>query len=204
MLNRESLKLGATKLREWWLAFLFVLWAPQKVVGRRKQLALSFALVWTISTPVLTFLSARPYMGEVPSDTEIVKATGNISFGFEQHGVRSRAVSTFITDNGAAINLDDPPSMLPEIKKLMEGSGKETARVYLEGYRLGNGSGRFWITYAATPDGHLLLSRAAQSERLKRASEPFGTVLFWMYLIILPVWVITFFNVRDARTSIGA
>lgn len=161
------------------------------------------AVISTLSAPFMTYRSSLPYQGMVPSADQFVKTYGKVKFEFVQVGLKSVAVATFIANDGRTYDLQDMPAMLPEIQKL-ENSEGVTPEIYIEGFRLLNGAGRFWITFASTRDWRILLDQEQRRKQLMSDRDPFGEVLKWLLYLYSPLWLFSFFIVRKVRTSLGA
>ena len=193
---RESLKL-------WGRAFWIVLRGRPSEIGQRRHLVLFMAVTWSLGTPFITYFLAAPYQGVVPSETQFMKAYGVVKFETIKVGLKDVGVATFVTKDERAYQLEDLPARIPQLKELKNEQGI-TPEIYVEGFRLLDGDGRFWIAYAATRDGRVLLGRELQSEKLQALGTPFGKVLLWLYITVSPCWLISFFTVRKVRTSLGA
>ena len=123
-------------------------------------------------------------------------------FGEELRGLKHVSVADF-NDGRKSIRLQDDFASLWELKKWTD--GHPLVPVYIEGFKLRDGIGRFWITYAATQDGRPLIDREKRQVSLDISREWFGVLLRWMYLyLVAPLWLISFNNIRKVRNSLGA
>jgi hypothetical protein len=116
-------------------------------------------------------------------------------FGFEP-GLKSTPFASFVLDSGKGLKLQDPSGL--ELIREWE-SQNPSRKIYVEGFLLGNGAGLFWLTYVAGADGKILLSREGQLRQLKMARDPFNSVLLWMYITSVPMWLISIGNVRKVK-----
>lgn len=195
-LKRENCK-------KWSVAFWLVLRGPASSVGvgfKWKQSILSLAIGWVIYSPFHTFYHSLPYRGDIPPDVPLVKSAGNIIFGFEPD-LKSTPFARFVVDTGKGLKLQDPSGL--EIIREWENQNP-SRKIYVEGFLLRNGAGLFWLTYVAGADGKILLSREGQLRQLKMVRDPFNSVLLWMYVLSLPMWIISINNVRKVKNLIGA
>nr|WP_132453505.1 hypothetical protein [Paraburkholderia sp. BL8N3] len=192
-------------LAKWWEAYCIVLSGPASVVGkgfRWKQAILMFAIVGAIATPFITFYSSRPYQGIIPSNDLLTKAFGRVIFGNEQRGVKSVSIADFITDSGIEIRLKGDYASLSKIKEW--GDRYPLQLIYIEGFQLRNGAGPFWISYATTSQGDVLLGREEQLTSLVERRNPFGKSMLAMFLFqVVPLWIYSLINIRKVRISLG-
>ncbi|MDR6450279.1 hypothetical protein J2794_006420 [Paraburkholderia terricola] len=186
---------------KWIAAFWRVLCGPPTSVGdgfKWKQAVLSLAITWTISSPFFTFYLALPYQGDTPPKAPLMKFNGKLKF--EHQGVKSTLIARIAIERGASLTIQDPAGLL----KVREWERKSNLEdVYVEGFLLRDGAGLLWPTYVATQGGEVLLSKSEQLEKLKVARNPFGKVLLFMYVISVPMWLVSFNNIRKVKTLIG-
>lgn len=197
------LKFQRENCKKWKIAFWLVLHGPASSVGtgfKWKQSLLSLSIGWMIYSPLLTFYHSLPYRGAIPPEAPLVKSTGRIIFGFEP-GLKSTPLARFVVDTGKRLKLQDP-SGLETISEWQ--NQNPSSEIYVEGFLLRDGSGLFWMTYVAGADGKVLLNRTEQVRELKLARDPFNSVLLWMYITSVPMWLISINNVRKVKNLIGA
>lgn len=188
------------KSKQWRKAFWLLLCAPANVVGKWKQLMLLGAVIGTVFCPIYTFYVSLPYQGALPPQASLVKGFGRVIFKSELQGAKRVGIADFEQEGGPSIRLPDNHVSLPGIKEWTEKHPLES--IYVEGFRLRDGRGLFWMSYAATQDGQVLVDRDKRRVTLSRGREQFGTVLWWMYgYVVAPLWLSSFNNIRIVRNS---
>nr|WP_132453503.1 hypothetical protein [Paraburkholderia sp. BL8N3] len=180
----------------WRKAFWAVFWGQQK--GPRKLLVIT--LVLTIWSPCMTYLQARRFQGVMPPNVPSVHLRGHVIFGNEQSGRNRYPIADFVTEGGRSIRLQDDRNTIPEVQAWQQQRPLELLSV--EGFWLQDGEGLFWITSAGTADGDVILNQERRMKILKKKQNPFGELLMWLYLVVVvPLWLISFFIVRKVRIS---
>jgi len=193
-------KSDSEKYKKWQKAFWILLWEPTNVVGKWKQLILLGAVIGTFFCPFYTFYASLPYQGSVPPTVPLIKGFGRVVFGNELHGVKNVAVADFLEDESRPIRLQGNHTNLSKIKAFADAHPLES--VYVEGFTLRDGSGLFWISYAATRNGEVLASQEQRRISLDKRRNWLGPPLWWMYLsLVAPLWLISFINIRKVRNS---
>jgi hypothetical protein len=198
MLNRANLRL-------WAKAFWIVLRGGRKGVAgghKWKESILIGAMTGFIFSPFAFYALTLPYQGAIPPDMNVITGYGRVIFTNEKAGMKNIAIADFSASDGRLFRLQDTFATLPEIQDFERLNPLD--QVYVEGFYLNNGFGKLWIIYAATRDGRTLLSREQREMRLRKRRETFGMPLLWMYIfLVAPLSLISFFNVRKVRTSLG-
>lgn len=127
---------------------------------------------------------------------------GHVIFKTEKHGLKHVAVADLLLEDGRTLRLQDTFASLPEIDDYERLHPLDP--IYVEGFYLKDGAGLFWISYAATRNGETLITREERARMLIVSRQTFGKVLLWMYLyVISPFWIISYFNIRKVRISLG-
>ncbi|MFL9900816.1 hypothetical protein PQR71_22085 [Paraburkholderia fungorum] len=159
---------------------------------RTKQLCANMALVGAVATPLVMIFLALPYQGATPPLAPLIKEKGTLAYLHEQYGMKKKIFGGFKTDEGRLYRLQDMDQLIP-LQKLME--NETTPTVNVEGFVLGNGKGRFWVTQASTLDGKILLDKDTVEKELAVSRNPFGWNLFYMYAFNGLFWI---FSLIDA------
>jgi hypothetical protein len=146
--------------RKWWEAYWIVLAGPATAIGgghRWKKAVLILTIVFSVSIPFFSFQNSIPFQGSLPPNAPLIKGYGRIAFDSEQHGVKSVSVARLALDNGPSFLVEGNFSTIPDVQRWEAMNSSQS--LYFEGFNLRDGKGLFWITYAATKSGSVILSR---------------------------------------------
>jgi len=164
---------------------------------------LTLTIVGTISLPYLNFAQALPYFGASPPQVPLIGVFGKLIFGDKLSGLKRVSVANFISTGGQSFRLQDDKVTLRDIKAWTDEHPTES--IYVEGFRLRDGAGRFWITFAETREGRTLIDREERQIRLDKRREWLGPALWWTYAcVVAPLWLLSFNNIRKIRKTLGA
>lgn len=198
-----NIKFKSTFCEQWRRAFGIVLWGDPPEVSKWKSLFLTGAVVVTIGIPFVTFYQAMPYQGQIPPETSYAKNFGKVIFENEKRGFKNYIVADFIRNDGRKFRLLGNSINLSEIKEWVDRNPDKD--IYVEGFSLRNGSGLFWIAFASTKNGYVLVSREKRSRSLAIRREQFGPVMWWLYACFAaPLWLLSLNNIRKVRNSMDS
>ena len=196
------IRFACANCKEWRGAFFLALWGPPSIINKWKQSIVMASGIWTVAAPFLFWPGSLEYRGATPPAVPLIKTTGKVVFESERRGLKYASITNLVTRDGQSIRLQGDFTSLSEIKEWTDIHPTET--IYVEGFRLRDGKGLFWISYATTLDGRVLAGREKQQRSLKIRSEVFGPALLWFYTyLVAPTWLFSFIFIRKIRNSIS-
>lgn len=177
-------------------AFAALLNGFPEIVGegyKWKRIVLTTAIVGTIASPLILINLAHPYQGPLPPEAKVVSLLGKVEFGVVHVGVKQVAVASFRAVNGHKYQLIDPLGF-DDVERFEVKNPDVQLKV--TGFFLRGGKGFFWPLSAISPDGLVLLDSDSQMRTLRSARDPFGWKLFSVYLLMAPLWWLSFANAK--------
>jgi hypothetical protein len=142
--------------------------------------------------PVVNMLNAAPYQGNPPPLVPLISGNGRIEFLREKQGAKLISYAEFIGQNERKYVFQDYSSLLGVEKFVNEHPERN---LHVEGFILKNGEGLFWPTSISTVDGQVLLTPEKVSRDLEINRSVWGRVFLLQQISLMPLWIISFFNV---------
>jgi hypothetical protein len=171
-----------------------LLWGPQEKVGagfKWKQACFSFAIGMTLYAPMFTYYNSMSYQGEMPPAAPLIREFGVFEYNPGTQALKKRPFVRLNLINGNSYMVEDGPNLLGEIFHGTEA----TSLLYIEGFLLKNGKGNFWPNVVKDLNGNNVVDEGLMRRDLLGNRNAFGPLLLYMYLFLLPFWVISICNI---------
>ena len=183
---------GITWLKVFWLLFK----GSPDVIGKGykwKSGFMAVALVGTFAMPFIGEHFRAQYLGTLPPEAPLIRATGQFVRKVAEIGIRREPYADFETDDGRHYVTS---------RQVMISSGLEAlarteppVHVYAEGFLLQNGEGSYWPLVIRDLAGTDLIPPQDLQGSLQRARNPWKVKVYAvMYLFVGVFWVISILN----------
>lgn len=164
--------------------------ADATLSGRQKddRLILEMAIVFTLFSPLLSYIATRPYQGDLPPVAPIAKEIG--IFATKKCPARSseRNFCVFRSSTGELL----PVEYIKEysgIRGFVKTHGDDV-KLEVQGFYLINGKGKYWLTKVSTLSGEELLSEVDSYSKLK-SMRSMDFLLSRLYIVAVVLWSIS-------------